>query len=217
MGENMKYFTLAIFSLLLTACGGSDEAPEVYINSASHSGAGCPSGTGEIVLSSDKKTLSVLFEEYEAVAGIGSGVDGEADVTTSRVACNIAVSLHIPSGYQAFLIGADFRGEVTLPAGAEAKFNREYFFAADSSPILTAIWSDEVDGKVIEIFDDLYADTDSRSLCGEDVILRSNTSLSVSVPDADADTALIQIDSFDYKNEPYKTQFDYQFNFVKCS
>jgi len=211
----MKYLTPVIFSLLLAACGSGGDSPEVTINSASHSGAGCPSGTGDIILSADKRTLSVLFDEYQAEAGAGTGVNGGADLTTSRVACNIAVSLHIPSGYQAFLIGADFRGAVSLPAGAVAEFDREYFFAADSSPLLTATWSGEVDNDNIEIFDDLYASSESSSLCGEDVILRSNTSLYVSAP-ANADTALIQIDSFDYQNQQNKTQFDYQFNYVRC-
>ena len=232
----MKYLTLAMFSFFLTACnsGGSDErlsvhidiagalditvadASLVMINSASHSGAGCPAGTGEVILSSDKKTLSVLFDEYQAEAGFGTGPEDGPGLTTSRVACNIAVSLRIPPGYQAFLIGADFRGAVSLPTGAIAEFNREYFFASESSPVLTATWSGEVDNDSIEIFDDLYADSQSYSKCGEDVILRSNTSLYVAAP-ADADTALIQMDSFDYQNQQSKTQFDYQLNYVRCS
>lgn len=210
----MKYLTLVVFSLALAGCGGDN--PEVLINSATHSGEGCPAGTGEVILSSDRKTLSVLFEDYNAEAGAGTGPEpDDPGLTISRIACNIAVSLHIPSGYQAFLIGADFRGAVSLPEDGRAEFNREYFFAGDSSPILTASWSDEVDDD-IEIFDDLYADTESYSRCGEDVILRSNTSLLVEVPDADSDTAIIQIDSFDYQNQQRKTQFDFQFSYARC-
>lgn len=240
--KHMKYLTLTILSFILTACnsGGSgvissdaslsvnidiagvldlpiEEASVVTINSASHSGAGCPSGTGEVILSPDKKTLSILFDEYQAEAGFGTGPDEDGPgLTTSRVACNLAISLHIPLGYQAFLIGADFRGAVSLPVGAIAEFNREYFFAAESSPVLTATWSGEVENDSIEIFDDLYADSYSHSRCGEDVILRSNTSLYISAP-ADADTALIQMDSFDYQNEQSKPRFDYQLSYEQCS
>ncbi len=239
--NNMKYFTLAILGLFLTACGGGGGGndnqltvsigldgeitlplpvltglPEVSINNASYAGNGCPSGTGNVVLSPDKKTLSILFDEFKAEAGLGTGTNGGTDVTTSRAACNIAVSLHIPHGYQAFLIGADFRGAVSLPVDAIAEFNREYFFASESSPVLTASWSRELDNEDIEISDDLYADSYSYSRCGEDVILRSNTSLYISAP-ADADTALIQIDSFDYKNEQYKSQFNYQLSYEICS
>ena len=65
-------------------------------------------------------------------------------------------------------------------------------------------------------FDDLYADSVIYSGCGEDVILRANSSLSVSSP-VDGDTALIELDSFDYKNQQYRTLFDYQFTYEKCS
>ena len=217
--DHMIYFGLVVVSLMLTACGGGgdDEPPaEVTINSASHSGEGCPAGTGDITLSADKKTVSVLFDGYEAEAGAGTGPVGQPGLTTKRVACNLAVSLNIPAGYQAFLIGADFRGAVSLPKDAIAEFSREYFFAAESSPILTETWSGELDNDDIEIFDDLYASSDTQSACGQDVILRSNTSLYVTAPAA-GDTALIQMDSFDYQNQQDRTQFDYQFSYVRCS
>ena len=233
----MKYIKIMLFSLMLGGCnGGGDsllldvnidlpipdplpalvETPTIQIKEANVSGAGCPSGSGSVTVSDDSRTLSVLFDEYEAIAGVGSGVDGGSDVTTSRVACNIAISLHIPTGYQAFLIGADFRGAVTLPVDGIAEFNREYFFASARSKMLTTTWSGELDDETIDISDDLYADSNSHHRCGEDVILRSNTSLYITAP-ADADTALIQMDSLDYENQQYKTQFDYQFSYVKCS
>ena len=95
--DHMKYFGLVVVSLMLTACGGGgggdDEPPaEVTINSASHSGEGCPAGTGDITLSADKKTVSVLFDGYEAEAGAGTGPVGQPGLTTKRVACNLAVS-----------------------------------------------------------------------------------------------------------------------------
>jgi len=234
----MKCLRIVFFSLILSGCnsGGSDillpdvtivasipnplpiviDNPTIRIKKASISGAGCPSGSGDVIISDDARTLSVLFEEYEAIAGVGSGQDGASDVATSRVACNIAISLSIPEGYQAFLIGADFRGAVSLPVDGIAEFNREYFFASARSKVLTSTWSGEVDNEDIEVSDDLYADSFSHHECGEDVILRSNTSLYITAP-ADADTALIQMDSLDYENKQYKTQFDYQFSYAKCS
>lgn len=241
----MKYFKILMISLILAGCGGGDgkisaevvidtaaevkidievpallptlvETPTIRINSANTSGAGCPAASSSVTVSDDARTVSVLFDEYEALAGVGSGVDGGADVTTHRVACNIAISLHIPTGFQAFLIGADFRGAVSLPPAGIAEFNREYFFASANSPVLTSTWSGEVDNEDIDISDDLYADSYSHHRCGEDVILRSNTSLYITAPAA-ADTATIQMDSLDYENKQHKTQFDYQFSYVKCS
>jgi hypothetical protein len=212
----MKYVTLIMISLLLAACGSGD-APEVTINSVNHNGTGCPTGTSSIVLTPDKKTVSVLFDgEYEAVAGAGSGLTEATDVSEDRVACNIAISLHIPSGYQAFLIGAGYRGEVSLPVGGEAEFTREYFFAGSSGEMVEENWSGEIENEEIQFFDELFADSNIYAACGEDVILRANSSLSISAPVA-GDTALIQLDSFDYQNQNYTTQFDYHFNYVRCS
>ena len=218
----MNKLTLIILSFLLTACGSGDN-PEVRINSVSHNGLGCPSGTSSIILTPDKKTLSLSFGPrfeggpgYEASAGYGSGLAGASDVSVDRVACSIAVSLHIPSGYQAFLIGAGYRGEVSLPVGGEAKFTREYFFAGSSGKLIEETWDGELFNEEILFFDDLYADSVIYSGCGEDVILRANSSLSVSSP-VDGDTALIELDSFDYKNQQYRTLFDYQFTYEKCS
>ena len=50
--------------------------------------------------------------------------------------------------------------------------------------------------------------------CGNDVILISDTSLFVSVPTADTDTAAIQTDSLDYKNS---ADFNYSLRYEPCS
>ncbi len=222
--KNMKYVTLIMISLFLVGCGSGD-APEVTINSVSYNGTGCPADTASIILTADKKTLTVSFGPryagdnapgYEAVAGFGSGQNGSPDVSTDRVACSIAISLHIPSGYQAFLIGAGYRGELSLPVDGEAKFTREYFFAGSRGELVEEAWQGELENEEILFFDELFADSNIYSACGEDVILRTNSSISVSAPVA-GDTALIQLDSFDYQNQNYRTQFDYLFNYEKCS
>ena len=212
----MKYLTVIIISLMLAACG-SGETPEVRINSVAHSGDGCPMGTAGIILAEDKRSLSVTFDgNYEAIAGVGSGENGGADVAVHRIACDIAVSLHIPAGYQAFLIGADYRGGVSLPVGAEAEFNREYFFAGDRSSVLTQNWGNEFEDPSFVISDDLYAEADGGSICGQDIIFRSNTSLYVTAP-VDGDTALVQMDSFDYIHQQHRGSFIYEFAYARCS
>ena len=219
----MKTIIIVGLSLLLTACGGGGDAPEVTINSVSHNGSGCPAGTSSIIFSSDKKTLSLSFgpgseggSRYEASAGYGSGVDEASDVSFDRVACSIAISLHVPSGYQAFLIGASYRGELSLPVDAKASFTREYFFAGSSGELIEETWDGELFNEEILFLDDLYADSVIYSGCGEDVILRANSSISVSAP-REGDTAVIELDSFDYKNQQYNSLVDYHFAYKHCS
>lgn len=213
----MKYLVAGMLSLGLVGCGSGD-APEVRINHVAYSGTGCPADSAKVILQNDRRTVSVLFDNatYQAEAGLGTGENG-AGKKTGRAACDIAISLNIPSGYQAFLVGADFRGSVTLPIGAVAKFNREYFFAGETSPILTGVWEGDKFDEIITLSDDLYAESYSYSRCGEDVTLRSNTSVSIQVDDVNDDTASIQIDSFDYANKEQRAELRYEFVYEQCS
>ncbi|WP_022953811.1 DUF4360 domain-containing protein [Leucothrix mucor] len=206
----MKTILPIVLCLGLSACNSSDkelEFTDVKINSVTTSGAGCPSDSGaSVTLAPDKTVVSVIFNEYLAEAGSGTGV------TESRIPCNIAISLDIPSGYQTFLIDADFRGAVFLPEDGWAEFTREYFFSGESSPTLVDRWEGELENDGLQIFDRLEEYGGRLSHCGSDVILRSNTSLYISVPEG-ADTSLITLDSLDYTN---RAQFDYQLRYVKC-
>ena len=209
----MKFFLLVFSSVLLVACNGGgdsrDNLPfsEISINSATFSGAGCPGDDDEYLISADKKVISLLLNDYRAEAGFGT------DGNTSRVTCNMAISLDVPMGYRVMLLDADFRGGVSLPdRDSFAEFKREYFFADGSSPILTDHWDGELFNESIQLSDKLEEYGGRLSNCGDDVILRSNTSLYISVPD-DGDTSEIAIDSLDFKG---RAQFDYHLNYVAC-
>lgn len=217
----MKRLLPLVSSLLLVACNSSgsknvyvdvgfyEDLPysEIAINSATFSGLGCPGDKDRYVISADKKVITLLLDSYIAEAGEGTGA------SNSRVTCNMAISLNIPKGYRAMLINADFRGAVTLPdAGSLAEFKREYFFANGSSPILTDRWDGALEAEDIQIFDRMSSYGGELSKCGEDVILRSNTSLYISVPD-NAETSEIAIDSLDFKGS---AQLDYRLNYVPC-
>ena len=208
----MKCFLIIFSCLLLVACNGGDSYEDlpysdISINSATFSGAGCPGDDDEYLISADKKVISLLLSDYRAEAGFGT------DGNTSRVTCNMAISLDVPMGYRVMLLDADFRGNVSLPdRGSFAEFKREYFFADGSSPILTDHWDGKLDNESVKLFDALEEYGGRLSNCGDDVILRTNTSLYISVPE-DADTSEIAIDSLDFKG---RAQFDYHLNYVAC-
>lgn len=208
----MKFIMPLLASAMLVACNssGGPSLPftEISINGATFSGQGCPGDDDEYLISADKKVITLLLADYRAEAGFGT------DHNISRVTCNMAISLDVPRGYRAMLLDADFRGFVTLPdVGSVAEFKREYFFADGSTPILTDRWDGVVENESIFINDALEEYGGRLSNCGEDVILRSNTSLYIAV-DADADTSEIAIDSLDFKG---RAQFDYHLDYVACN
>lgn len=206
----MKLLIPLLSSVILVACNsGTKPLPfsDISINSATFSGAGCPGDLDDFVITEDKKTITLLLDDYRAEAGSGTGA------TMSRVTCNIAISLNIPTGYRTMLLDADFRGNVELPnRNSFAEFKREYFFADGTSPILTDRWDGVLENESILLNDALEEYGGYLSKCGEDVILRSNTSLYISV-DENADTSEIAIDSLDFKG---RAQFDYHLNYVAC-
>ena len=208
----MKWFLILFSSALLVACNGGGDShdlpfSDISINSATFSGAGCPGDDDEYIISEDKKVISILLGDYRAEAGFGTAGN------TSRVTCNMAISLDVPMGYRVMLLDADFRGNVSLPdVGSFAEFKREYFFADGSSPILTDHWDGELFNESVQLFDGLEEYGGRLSNCGDDVILRTNTSLYITVPE-DGDTSEIVIDSLDFKG---RAQFDYHLDYVAC-
>jgi len=92
------------------------------INTPTYAGNGCRQGTVSALLSSDKKTLSVLFDEYTSSVGRNSGV------TRDSKKCNIVIPFVIPRGYQVAVVRLDYRGYNYLARGSRSRFISGYFF-----------------------------------------------------------------------------------------
>ncbi|RVU84194.1 DUF4360 domain-containing protein [Leucothrix sargassi] len=225
----MKYIPLLLAASLLAACNGSAKVDveieieledilfpdlsfepvpftDVSINGATFSGAGCPEGSGSMIVSPDNKSISVLFDEYIVESGDGAGL-------VNRSKCDIAISLDIPQGYKAILMDADYRLAVDVTEGAFVEFTRQYFFAGGKSETFADRWQGKLENLEVDVPDDLGAYGGSLSECGEDVILRSKTSLYSSVPH-DGETAFIAVDSLDFQSS---AQFDYHLSYVACN
>jgi hypothetical protein len=143
------------------AIGG--EPPDIEIVDADIGGSGCPMDTARAVLSADKRTLSIIFDEYS----------GEDDEYTS---CNIAVSLSVPAGFTVALIDIDYRGYASIPdePGSKGRFRTEYFFAGDMGPVRVTNFPRGYDKNFMirhGIKGKVWAP------CGAEVIARANTSL----------------------------------------
>lgn len=198
---------LATTALLIAATQAASAAPNlsgVKIQNVGYAGNGCPAGSASVVLAPDRKSVSVLFDDYIAEAG------GRGQRNFDRKKCDIAFGLKIPSGISVSLIDADYRGFNDLPRGARATFKRDYFFAGSRGPSLNKSWRGARSND-FHIKDRLGVFANVWSACGADVILRSKTAATVRT--RPGREALMMVDSADLTA---KTVYRYNFRYRTC-
>lgn len=198
---------LATAALLLAASQTTLAAgvSDVRIQDVGYAGNGCPAGSADVVISPDKQSVSVLFDEYIAEAG------GPGQRTFDRKKCDVAFGLKIPSGLSVSMIDADYRGFTDLPRGAQATFTRDYFFAGSQGPSLSSRWNGSRSNDFL-IKDRLGVLANVWSACGADVILRSKTAATVRTQRGN--DAMVMVDSIDLRA---KTVFRYNFAYRPCN
>jgi hypothetical protein len=135
-------------------------------------GTGCPEGTVSAVLSPDGTALSILYDTYFAEAG------GTTNRSFDRKSCNVAIPVNVPNGISVSILAIDYRGFNQLPQGARSTFRVEYFFAGSRGPIFNRTFTGPLATDYL-IENDLIGTAIVWSGCGEDVILRTNSSILV--------------------------------------
>jgi hypothetical protein len=155
--------TLAAWALAPGLAIAGEEEPDIEIVDADIGGSGCPMETARAVLNDDKRTLSIIFDEYVAE-------DSE------YASCNIAVALSVPEGITLALVDIDYRGYASIPdqPGRKARFRTEYFFAGDMGPVRVRNFDRGFDGNFVishDIEGVVWAP------CGAEVTARANTSI----------------------------------------
>jgi hypothetical protein len=149
------------------------QADDIALGVPGYGGSGCPSNSVSATLSPDSKALSLLFDEYVVQAG------GESGKTLDRKTCNVAIPVHVPSGRSVSVLAVDYRGFNQLPPGARSQFSVEYFFAGARGPAFAQTFRGPKEDDYL-ITNEIVADAMTWSPCGEDVILRTNSSIRVS-------------------------------------
>lgn len=201
-----KLTTTFAASLLMlaaqTASAGSVSG--VTIEKVGYAGNGCPQGSAEVVLANDKKSVSVLFDDYIVEAG------GHGQRTFDRKKCDLAFSLNLPLGISVSMINADYRGFTDLPHTAKASFTRDYFFAGTRGPRLKQSFGGNRSDDFL-ITDQMGVMAHVWSPCGADVILRSKTAATVRT--RRGHEAMMSVDSADMTS---KTLFRYNFRYRAC-
>jgi hypothetical protein len=162
-------------AVALSALAGAmpASADDIALGIPGFGGSGCPAGSVSATLSPDFKSLSLIFDQYEVSAGGTTGRSYE------RKSCNVAIPVHVPSGYSIAVLSIDYRGYNHLPNGATSQFNVEYFFAGGRGPAFRRSFWGALDNDYF-INNQLQAESLVWTPCGADVNLRTNSSMRVS-------------------------------------
>jgi hypothetical protein len=115
--------SLGAGSAFLLAAGPNPQ--DVYIESMSYGGTGCPQGTVGQSISSDRVVSTLIFDNFVAYTGPSIPV-GE-----SRKTCQVNINLHVPPGAGNTIVEVNYRGYEQLAAGQSGRQESVYFFGGD--------------------------------------------------------------------------------------
>ena len=179
--------SLATLIGISMASSGAQAQAAIQLGMPGYGGTGCPANSASVSLSPDQSSLSILFDQYVVEAGNGRTMD--------RKSCNIAIPVRVPQGYSISVFQVDYRGFNSLPSGARANFNVEYFFAGSRGVRQSKTFYGP-SSNLYELTDHLTAEAVVWSACGADTNLRVNTSMMVQT-NRRQDQAMSTVDSAD--------------------
>lgn len=100
---------------------------DVYVESITYGGSGCPQGTVGMSLSDDRTVFTLIFDSY--VASMGPGLPS----TESRKDCQLIVKLHAPQGWSYTIGDVTYRGFANLSAGTTGFQTSTYYFMGSAT------------------------------------------------------------------------------------
>ena len=185
------YLAASAFAGEIEPVGGSPDASQVYIAGITYGGTGCPQGTVSAAFTQDRKTVTMIFDQFLAQTGPG------LKPTDSRKACQVNVDLRYPSGWSYSVMKVDYRGYVGIPYGFSALQKATYYFSGDSGQYVS---TSRFRGPMYEdytITDQFPVERFDWSPCGS--VQRGNIKASVELRGDLSEPALITVDSIDGK------------------
>lgn len=183
---------LTLLTLTTTIFSVTHANSGISLGQPGYGGSGCPSGTASATLSPDSKSLSIIFDEYFVEAG------GDTRKRMARKNCSIAIPVHVPQGFSVSIIDVDYRGYISLPRGARARFSAEYFFAGQRGPRFVKSFRGSFDDDYM-ISNSLGVNAIVYSKCGVDVNLRVSSSMMVRT-NRKKQEVLATVDSADFSS-----------------
>jgi len=172
-----------------TTATGPDPS-EVYINTITYGGTGCPQGSVGSFISGDRQTFTLIFDSY--VASIGPGVP----VTQNRLNCQLNIDLQYPGGFQYSVLGTQFRGYAGLDTGVTGVQQATYYFSGSSQQVSTSTTFKGPTSGDYEISDTIPFTSTIWSPCGAALPLNINSQVRLTST-VTAATGILTDDSID--------------------
>jgi hypothetical protein len=195
----MKGLCLGLLAMSTTAMA---DLNDVQLGIPGYGGNGCPANSASVTLSDDKKSLSLIFDQFIVEAG-------GMNKTLERKTCNIAIPVHVPQGFSVSVVNVDYRGYVSLPIQSSARLTAEYFLAGSLGPRFDKTFLGRTDTDYT-FKNDIGIQAQVWSPCGADTILRVNAAMLVKTNRYN-DEAMATVDSADFK-----TGMLYKFQWRSC-
>jgi hypothetical protein len=129
-------------------------------------------GTGAVTVGQNFRVVTISFTDYRAEAGAGAA-------SSVRATCNVAVPVDVPAGMSVAVASSDYRLSAKLNPGATGVVSMESFFAGDQGTPLVRTITGPTGGTLVAS-NSIRPDLLVWSGCGQDVILRANSSIRLS-------------------------------------
>lgn len=169
--KSLNKLSTAILVVAGLMTQNANAAPDIRLGHPGYGGNGCPNGTASTTLSPDRKSLSILFDEFI--------VEANGRHRTGRKSCNIAIPVRVPNGFSVSVFSVDHRGFTSIPTSRDyARLRAEYFFAGRRGPRFSRTIR-RVGDRDYLYRNRIHGFANVWSQCGKDVILRANTNMLV--------------------------------------
>ncbi len=129
-----------LVAFLLAAVRVFAESPDpsqIFIEKIKYNGSGCRPGSVASHLAADAKAFTLLFDDYIVDTSHKGKPDPDSspEPTPVQKSCQIAVDMHVPSGWSFALFSVDVRGFAHLRKKATAFQRTAYFFKGSEREI----------------------------------------------------------------------------------
>jgi hypothetical protein len=159
------------FFVFLVSIHTTTMALGASIGTLSYGGEGCPQGS--VNASMGGQSLQITFSTNRALAGISTGR------TNASATCSVNVPIRMTPNTQASIQEIQATGYNRLPQGAGSQISVEHFFAGGRGPQVSRSFAGMLNEQ-FRLADQARPQTKIWSPCGQEAVLRINTTLQVS-------------------------------------